>query len=107
MNYKNVICELVMTTYDEGPSLSGFVSKVIKRIKSQNKVKYQLTPMGTILEGNWKDVYNLVDDLFNTFSNSYNRIVLTFKVDYKNNRKNRMYEKVKSVEEKVRYFQDE
>ncbi|MFX0094506.1 MAG: MTH1187 family thiamine-binding protein [Candidatus Hodarchaeota archaeon] len=97
----NVICELVMVTYDIGPSLSPFVTKVVKLIKEDKKVKHLLTPMGSILEGEWKDVINLLDKLFTTFSPDYERLGITFKVDYRRSKDNRIVGKIKSVEEKL------
>ncbi len=101
MNNQNVICELVMVTYDIGPSLSPFVAKVIKEIKKDTKVKHILTPMGSVLEGQWKDVMNLVDDLFQRFSPDFERIGITMKIDYRRSKQNRIEGKIKSVEEKL------
>ncbi|HHE64803.1 MAG: thiamine-binding protein [Candidatus Cloacimonadota bacterium] len=101
MNNQNVICELVMVTYDIGPSLSPFVAKVIKEIKKDTKVKHILTPMGSVLEGQWKDVMSLVDDLFQRFSPDFERIGITMKIDYRRSKQNRIEGKIKSVEEKL------
>ena len=67
MKKYNVICDLVMVTYDIGPSLSPFVAQVVAEIKKDSKVKHQLTPMGSILEGDWSDVMNLINNLFLKF----------------------------------------
>ena len=40
-------------------SASKYVAKAIKAIGKQDKVKYQLTAMGTILEGELKDGVNI------------------------------------------------
>lgn len=101
MNNKNVICDLIMVTYDIGPSLSPFVSKVIKEIKSFKKVKHQLTPMGSVLEGQWDDVMELLNHLFITFSPDYERLGITLKIDYRASKINRMIGKISSVEEKL------
>jgi uncharacterized protein (TIGR00106 family) len=101
MNNQNVICELVMVTYDIGPSLSPFVAKVIKEIKKNTKVKHILTPMGSILEGQWKDVMALVDNLFQKFSPDFERLGITLKIDYRRSKLNRIEGKIKSVEEKL------
>ena len=101
MSGYNVICDLVMVTYDIGPSLSPFVAKVIKAIQEDTKVKHQLTPMGSVIEGDWKDVMNLVDKLFTKFAPEYERLGLTLKVDFRRSKDNRIEGKVKSVEEKL------
>ena len=101
MNNQNVICELVMVTYDIGPSLSPFVAKVIKEIKKDDQVKHILTPMGSVLEGEWKDVMALVDKLFQKFSPDFERLGITLKIDYRRSKQNRIKGKIKSVEEKL------
>ena len=99
---QNVICDLVMVTYDIGPSLSPFVGKVIKEINKNTKVKHLLTPMGSVLEGNWSDVMELVDNLFQKFSPDFERIGVTLKIDYRRSKQNRIEGKIKSVQEKMR-----
>jgi len=101
MNNQNVICELIMVTYDIGPSLSPFVAKVVKEIKKDTKVKHILTPMGSVLEGNWKDVMTLIDNLFQQFAADYERLGITMKIDYRRSKQNRIEGKIKSVEEKL------
>lgn len=101
MSKFNVICDLVMVTYDIGPSLSPFVAKVIKVIQEDTTVKHQLTPMGSVIEGDWKDVMALVDKLFTLFAPDYERLGLTLKVDFRRSKINRIEGKVKSVEEKL------
>ncbi len=83
----NVICELVCVTYDIGPSLSPFVAEVIKLIEEDEKVDHQLTPMGSVLEGEWDDVMALVDRIFKHFADDYERIGITLKTDYRKSKK--------------------
>jgi len=97
----NVICELVMVTYDIGPSLSPFVARVVKIIRNNPTVTHLLTPMGSILEGEWQDINNLINQIFLELSPDYERIGITVKYDYRRNKTNRMTEKVISVEEKI------
>ncbi|MFX0060880.1 MAG: MTH1187 family thiamine-binding protein [Candidatus Hermodarchaeota archaeon] len=100
-NSFNVICDLVTVTYDIGPSLSPFVTKVVKLLNDDKKVKHLLTPMGSILEGEWQDVLNLLNRIFTTFAPEYERLGITFKVDYRKGKVNRIEGKIKSVEEKL------
>ena len=101
MKKYNVICDLVLVTYDIGPSLSPFVAKVIAEIKQDTKVQHQLTAMGSILEGDWQDVMNLINKLFLKFAPDFERLGLTLKVDYRVNKKERIVGKVQSVEDKL------
>lgn len=98
----NVICELVMVTYDIGPSLSPFVAEVVKEIRKQESVRHELTPMGSILEGSWSDILKLLDHLFRKFAPRYERLGINFKLDFKKSGDcNRINGKVDSVEKKI------
>lgn len=101
MNDFNVICDLVLVTYDIGPSLSPFVAQVVAEIQKDTSVKHQLTPMGSVIEGPWSDVIALVNRVFLKFAPDFERIGLTLKVDYRASKKDRIAGKVKSVEEKI------
>ena len=98
----NVICEFIMVTYDIGPSLSPFVAKVIKEIKADDKVEHLLTPMGSVLEGDWDDVMALIDRIFKKFAPQFERLGITIKVDYRASKDKRIAGKVKSVEDKIK-----
>jgi len=97
----NVICELVVVTYDMGPGLSPFVAQVIKLIREDEKVTNMLTPMGTILEGEWKDVIALVERIFTRFAPECERLGITLRVDYRRSKTGRIKGKVQAVEEKL------
>ncbi|MFP4459759.1 MAG: MTH1187 family thiamine-binding protein [Candidatus Zixiibacteriota bacterium] len=99
---RNVICELVVVTYDIGPSLSPFVAKVIGEIKKDEKVEHVLTPMGSVIEGDWDDVIALVDRLFKKFAPDFERLGITLKIDYRRSKGKRITGKMKSVEEKLK-----
>ena len=97
----HVICDLVVVTYDIGPSLSPFVAKVVKMIREEPRVQHRLCPMGSVLEGEWQDVMALVDRILTTLGPDYERIGLTLKVDWRRSKQNRMEGKVSSVQEKL------
>jgi len=46
-------------------------------------VTYQLTPMGTILEGDWEEVMGVVTDCFRALQGDCHRISMNMKVDYR------------------------
>lgn len=101
MNNQNIICELVVTTYDLGSSLSEFVAEVVKIIRSASGVKHILTPMGTIIEGDWEVVMQLIDRIFKEFADDYERLSIQIKIDYRRSKSNRIEGKIKSVEDKL------
>lgn len=55
-----VIAELtVVPLGTESTSLSSYVAGCHQVLKDQDKVKYRLTPMGTILEGKLADIFEI------------------------------------------------
>lgn len=97
----NIICELIVVTYDIGPSLSPFVAQVIDVINQNTKVEHLLTPMGSVLEGQYDDVMELIKEIFYKFAPDYERLGITIKIDFRASKQDRIKGKVKSVQEKM------
>jgi uncharacterized protein (TIGR00106 family) len=77
------------------------VAGVCKIIQEDQKVEHMLTPMGSIVEGNFDDVMALIDRIFKAVAPERERIGITVKMDYRRSKKNRMQGKVAAVEEKM------
>ncbi|HET9313759.1 MAG TPA: MTH1187 family thiamine-binding protein, partial [Nitrospira sp.] len=58
-----VLLEFSMSPLGKGESVSKYVSRSLDII-DKSGVPYQLTPMGTILEGEWEDVMGVVTACF-------------------------------------------
>ena len=54
-----VIAEFTLVPLGKGESLSPYVAR-ISRVIRQSGLRNQLTPMGTIVEGNWDNVFGLI-----------------------------------------------
>lgn len=61
-------------------------------------VPYQLTPMGTLLEGAWEDVMGVVTACFKTLQADCPRIGMNLKVEYRAGPQSRLRRKVAKVE---------
>ena len=62
-----VIAEIsVVPIGTETPSVSEYVAKAIEIIKQQERVNYQLTAMGTLLEGELGDVLAVMEKMHNS-----------------------------------------
>ncbi len=84
-------------------SQSHFVSRVIKIIE-RSGIRYQLTPMGTVLEGeSIEEILDIVRRVHEELSMDENvqRILTTLKIDDRKDKKVRMEDKIKSVREKL------
>ena len=96
----SVIVEISIFPMDKGESVSTYVSRAIKIIHDSG-LSYQLNPMGTCIEGEWRDVMDVVDRCFQDLEKDCTRINLSLKADYRKGTSNRLESKVSSVNEKL------
>lgn len=92
----NVIVELAMFPMDKGISVSPYVRRVLDVIKKSG-VTHSTAPMGTCLEGSWKEVMAVVDQCYEELAKDCDRIYMTIKCDCRRNREQGMKSKLKSV----------
>lgn len=96
----STIVEFSIFPMDKGESLSPYVARALKLIQDSG-LSYELNPMGTCVEGQWKEVMALVDRCFQVLEKDCNRINLSLKADYRKGPAGRMKSKVVSVKEKL------
>jgi uncharacterized protein (TIGR00106 family) len=84
-------------------SLSKYVAKAIDVLKKESDIKYQLTPMGTIVEATSVEKLLTVAGKMHTivFGGEVKRVVTTIKLDERRDKELTMDGKVKSIEEKL------
>ncbi len=92
-----VLAEFSMFPTDKGESVSFYVAQILKEI-DHSGITYQLTPMGTILEGEWSAVMNVITRCFEVLQPQCRRISMVMKVDYRKGKQSRMQSKIKKVE---------
>ncbi|MFC2088051.1 MTH1187 family thiamine-binding protein [Calditrichota bacterium] len=95
-----VLLEFSMSPFGKGESLSPYVSRVLKII-DESKVSYRLTPMGTILEGEWDKVMAVVTSCFRELEKDCTRISTHIRIDYRQGNNPRMQQKINSIETKL------
>ncbi|MDY1591236.1 MAG: MTH1187 family thiamine-binding protein [Methanofastidiosum sp.] len=96
-----MIVEISFVPIGVGTSLSRYIAVVIKNIEKSG-LKYQLTPMGTIIEGEWNEISKLIDYSHNLiFEMGIERIITNIKIDYRLDKKYSMQDKVNSVKKKM------
>ena len=95
-----VLLEFSMSPFDKGASLSEYVARSLD-IVDKSGLPYQLTPMGTIVEGEWDEVMALVTACFNTMRKDCERISTSMKIDYRSGKSGRLKSKVEAVESKL------
>jgi len=92
-----VLLEFSIAPVGQGESVSAHVARVIDLI-DRSGVDYQLTPMGTILEGEWDDVIRVVSDCFKLLETDFNRVAMNLKVDHRRGPKGRLRSKTAKVQ---------
>lgn len=91
------LLEFSMSPLDKGPSLSQYVARSLEII-DRSGVPYRLNPMGTVLEGEWDEVFGVVKSCFDRMSEDCDRISVSIKVDYRKGKEGRINTKIESVE---------
>lgn len=95
-----VLLEFAMNPPDRGDGLSAYVARILDVI-DRSGVAYQLTPMGTILEGSFDEVMAVVAACFRALEPDCPRIGMNLKMDYKPGTESRLKAKVDAVERHV------
>ena len=95
-----VLLEFNMTPLGKGESVSKYVARSLAII-DQSGVDYQLHSMGTVLEGDWDEVFGVVKKCYERMRKDCNRISVAIKVDYRKGQSGRLRGKVASVEKKL------
>ncbi|NVN96513.1 MAG: MTH1187 family thiamine-binding protein [Bacteroidetes bacterium] len=97
----SVLLEFAMFPTDKGESVSDYVSRIILFIDNSG-VKYQLTPMGTIIETEtFDEALSIIKGAYETLENDCNRIYSSLKFDIRKNQDDRMVKKMQSIEKKI------
>jgi uncharacterized protein (TIGR00106 family) len=95
-----LIVEISFVPIGVGTSLSHYIAKVINYIEKSG-LKYQLTPMGTIIEAEWNEISSFIDYSHNLiFQMGVERIITNIKIDYRLDKKSSMQDKIDSVKKK-------
>ena len=92
-----VLVEFAMFPTDKGESVSKYVSQVIDYI-DRSGIAYRLTPMGTIIEGEWDNVMGVISACFRILEPQASRIYSTIKIDYRKDDESRMKSKTEKIE---------
>ena len=92
-----VLLQFAMAPRGADESLTPFVARILDII-DRSGVAYQLTPMSTILEGEWDEVMGVVTACFRELEGDCKRIGVNMVVDYRAGGESRLRSKVEHVE---------
>jgi len=86
----------------ETPSVSQYVARTVQVLQAEKDIKYELTAMGTIIEGNLDHLLTLVQKMHEAvFDAGINRVVTTVKIDDRRDKISSMNSKIESVKRKL------
>ncbi len=96
----SALVEFSMTPLDKGESVGEYVARSLKIIDDSG-LPYRLNAMGTVVEGEWADVFAVVQQCYERMREDCRRITCSIKVDYRKGASGRLESKVASVHEKL------
>ena len=85
----------------KGPSIGDDIARVLKII-DDSRLPYKINPMGTVVEGSWDEILRLIRKCHNTVLKNSERIVTTISIDDRKGKRNRIEEKIRSVEKRLK-----
>ena len=98
----SVLVEFSMFPTDKGESVSPYVTRIIKMI-DESGVPYKLTSMGTVFETETIDeALELIKRAYQQLEPDCNRVYSVVKFDIRKGKSNRIVQKIKSVESKLK-----
>ena len=93
-----MLVEFSIIPIGKGDSLAELIAKVIE-IVDKSGLPYKVTAMGTIVEGEWDEVMDLIKDCHYKMRKYCSRIYTKISIDDREGAKNRIEGKVKDIEE--------
>ncbi len=95
-----IMLEFSLSPLDKGPSIGAEVARCLDIIDSSG-VDYRFGPMGTVLEGTWDEVFQVVRRCFERASEDCERISLAIRVDHRKGAGPRLPDRIERIEERV------
>src|SRR5436190_24114376 len=97
-----VLLEFSMSPLGKGESVAPYVARCLE-IVAASGLDYQLHAMGTLLEGEWDQVFGVIRQCFEALQPDCDRISCSIKVDYRRGPGGRLQRKVQRVRELARH----
>jgi uncharacterized protein (TIGR00106 family) len=95
-----VMVEFSIVPLGKGVSVSPVIARVLK-IVMDSGVPYKANPMGTVIEGEWGQLLDLIKKCHDEAMKDADRVVTSIKVDDYQGKEGRLEKKLESVEQKL------
>jgi len=96
-----MIAEFSVTPIGAGVSLRKYVTKAVQ-IVHDSGLKYELNPMGTVVEGKWDEVMAVIKKCNDELLRECRRVSIAIKIDSRKGPSPPMEEKVRRVRSGLR-----
>ena len=96
----SILVEFSIVPMGKGVSVSPVVARVMK-IVVESGISYKANPMGTVLEGEWDRVMDIIKECHQEVMKDADRAVTSIKIDDRKGKEERIGKKVESVEQKL------
>lgn len=95
-----MMAQISIVPIGDDSHLSGPVSKAVKLIHDSG-LEYKLTPMGTLIKGEWQEVMDLVKACHEAVRAEHDRVITQIKIDDVKENEPTFAGKMKAVENKA------
>jgi uncharacterized protein (TIGR00106 family) len=92
-----MVVEFSIVPIGKGEALARLVSKIVDIVDASG-LPYQLTAMGTIVEGEWDDVFGLIKECHTAMRLQASRVLTRITIDDREQAKGRIKGKVEDIE---------
>ncbi|WP_323708922.1 MTH1187 family thiamine-binding protein [Mammaliicoccus sciuri] len=96
-----IVDVVVIPVGTEGPSVSEYIADIqiiLEKHKKADTIDYQLTPMNTLIEGNLKDLLEIIQEIHESpFNKGLDRVCTNIRIDDRRDKSRKMNDKLDSV----------
>jgi uncharacterized protein (TIGR00106 family) len=89
-----------MSPLGKGESVSPYVARCLEIVEASG-LDYRMHAMGTVIEGEWNEVFEVVTKCYEALRSDSPRISCAIKIDAREGAAGRLVSKVESVEKKL------
>ena len=97
-----MLAEFSIIPLGKDESVSKFVAKAVE-IVHQSGLDYRVNPMGTVIEGNWGEVMDIIKKCHDEIKKDARRVITNITIDDREISEPRIDKKIKSLEYKIRH----
>ena len=96
-----MLAEFSIVPVGKETSISPIVAKALDLV-DKSGLSYKVNPMGTVVEGSWDEVMDLIKKCHDVLLDESNRVITTIILDERTDKpEGRLMKKVESLEEKL------